>query len=150
MRKIYLLLLFSLILELPIFAQENRDQVQVAQICVDLPDLQSVYPVKFDGLVRCVFAVSEQNVVIPKGLKITGLGVDVCLVQNSFVVDQKVSNYLVFKKIDIADNTAVVVFEYNFLSNSEKNILKCNLTLNKSNDAWSIGRKEIAKEVNHE
>ncbi len=150
MKKIYILLFLAFVLQFQIFAQSIVDRSQVVQICVDLPELQSVYPTQFSGLLRGIFAVSEQNIDIPKGIKISASGVTLIPVQDSFIEQQKISNYFLFKKIEVIDNKASAEFEYRFLGNSELNSIRCILTLNKSEGSWIVTNKECRKEVNHE
>lgn len=115
MKKIFTLILlvaFGFIIRIE--AQTPGDVTMILQKCIDLHDLQQVYPVNNDGSLKQL-NVLQHGVSFPSNTNVSKSGLKVRFVDKNQLAAENIKSYFLFWKFEIIQNSANVDFIYNFL-----------------------------------
>ena len=144
MKKLFTLIFFTVFgLMTNIEAQVPDDITMILQKCIDLPDLQQIYPVNNDGSLKQL-NVLQHGVSFPSNTNISKSGLKVRFVDKNQLADEEITSYFLFWEFVIDNNSAKVDFIYNFQdTDNTPKMYHAKLEMRKSGDEWSVsGTKE--------
>jgi hypothetical protein len=131
---IVLVLIFSIKMR----AQGNGDITTILQKCIDLPELEQLYPVNSDGSHKPVY-VLQHGVSFPENTAVSKFGKRVQFVNKGQLNSENIGAYFLFWEYKIDQDIANIDFVYN-LNNADGNpkSVRVILTMRKSDGLWSI------------
>ena len=144
MKKIFTLILlvaFGLIAKIE--AQTPGDITMILQKCIDLPDLQQIYPVNNDGSLKQL-NVLQHGGSFPSNTNVSKSGIKVRFVDKNQLAAEEITSYFLFWEFVIDNNSAKVDFIYNFMdADNTTKMYHEKLEMRKLGDKWIVsGTKE--------
>lgn len=137
------LVFFGLIVALTssLFAQTTKDQQTVAQMCIDMDDLQMYYHENEDESRKPLIIFNDGTV--PADLELKKFGVSVLFMTSAELFNDGKMAYLIFDKFEVAENQATVEFRYDVEG------VSVNLGLEKIAGTWMITSSQLSEKSKH-
>ncbi len=142
MRKIYLLVL-SLMVSICLFGQSRNDQKLILQKCIDLPEMKPYYQLDADGKIKQLTICYWHPSLFPVDLGLTKDGKNVEFVVMSEKAGKAGDAFFLFKTFEVADNSAIVCFEYSYGTESCSKKIQASLDFDKEGDEWKVTRLSV-------
>lgn len=145
MRKIYFMLFMMLFITINIKAQPDLDKAKIVQACIDMPDIQDLFP-KDEGSDHIAVHIMQIPIALPTDIAVTKFGKALVFMNRQTIYSNQVKMYFLFQTLDIESTSANVRFVcyYNQTSH-DKDVINVSLSLVKSVENWTIVNKEIKK-----
>jgi len=145
MKRIYLLLIGLLMINFSVMAQTAEDKAKVLQVCLDLPDIQNLFPKGENGNSIAIH-IMQYPISLPTDIAVTKFGKRPVFMNREEIYDNQIDTYFLFQKLDISETRTVVKFSlYYDQTSSEKKLMVVVLDLDKLNDKWIVVNKDIEK-----
>ena len=145
MKQIYIALAFLLIFDVSANAQTSEEKGKIIQICLDLPDIENLFPKDANGNFTAIH-IMQYPIVLPTDLPITKFGKDIVFMNRHEIYDNQVKTYFLFQTMDVATSKALVQFTlYYEQTSADKKVMLITLDLDKINGDWIIANKDIKK-----
>lgn len=133
---IFLLMLMSLSL----WGQSQTDQEAVLQKCIDLPEIQNLFPNDAYGQPQAV-RVMQHAVSFDADLRLSKFGKDVEFLSKDQIYSRNTIAFLRFDIFEIFGDNAEVLFDFHYDQTDpdpNKNIVRISLQLGKHGAEWDI------------
>ena len=146
MKKFILLLTLAFFISIGgVNAQSVDGTLKVLQACIDLPQLQDLYPKAEDNVTKQIY-VMQHGISFPKDKTLQIDGYKIIYLDKSEIESKNISSYFLFWTFKINEKEAFVEFTYenNLTSN------KVSLNLAEENKVWTVLETKIKKEDNYE
>lgn len=145
MKKIYLAFAVLLIFCASANAQTIEEKGKIIQVCLDLPDIQNLFPKDGNGNFTAIH-IMQYPIALPTDLPVTKFGKNLVFMNREEIYDNQVKAYFLFQTLDIAESKALAQFTlYYDQTSTEKKIMKVALDLDKVNGNWLVSNKDIKK-----
>ena len=138
MKKLFtLILLVSFGFITRIEAQAPGDITMILQKCIDLPDLQQIYPVNNDGSLKQL-NVLQHGVSFPSNTNVSKSGLKVRFVDKNQLAAEEITSYFLFWEFVIDNNSAKVDFIYNFMdTDNTPKMYRVIIEMQRAGDGWT-------------
>ena len=146
MKKIFMVIMLVLFgLTFKTVAQTDGDKAKVVQVCLDLDDIQNLYPKDENGNSVAVH-IMQYPIVLPWNIAVSKFGKSPVFMNREEIYDNLIDTYFLFQKLDTSEARAVVQFSlYYDQKSSEKKLMVVVLDLDKLNNNWIVVKKDIKK-----
>jgi hypothetical protein len=124
-------------------SQSISDQAKIIQKCVDLSELQGLYPLDDNGNPKQLVILEQYPLLFPKDLSVLKFGRLLKFAPLMEISHQYSKGYFEFKKFEIEDNSASVSFDYNYISDGNEDVLHVGLVFTLSGQDWIQSGKTI-------
>lgn len=140
--SIFLLILTSTSLG---YAQSQTDQSTILQKCIDLPEIQKLYPLDIEGKPVAVH-IMQYPIEIPTDIGINKFGKNPVFMSRHEIYDNNIDAYFLFQNIDILESTAYLVstFYYDYNSPDQK-VLSIDMSFIKKDGNWEVSSSKVTK-----
>lgn len=145
MKKIYIAFAVMLIFYVSTRAQTTEEKGKIIQVCLDLPDIQNLFPKDVNGISEAIH-IMQYPIALPTNLPITKLGKGIVFMNREEIYDNQVKTYFLFQTLDIAASKALAQFTlYYDQTSSGKRVMTVTLNLDKVDENWLVSDKDIKK-----
>ena len=117
------------------------DAAQILQNCINLPQLQTYYPVDANGDTKQL-NVMQHGVSFPEDINVRANGKSLSFLSKNQVNQTESIAYFLFHEFRISGNSATVAFVYQY---NEKHLIVISLELQKTVDTWSVTKSNIER-----
>lgn len=139
MRKIFTFLLLATA-TLSSLAQSQTDHEAVLKLCIDLPEIQNLFPTDAHGDPQSL-RIMQHAVSFDANLSLVKFGRDVEFLSKDQIYNRNTIAFLRFDKLDISGSFAFVEFDFHFdqaVSDPNRNIVMISLSLAKQGTEWVL------------
>lgn len=145
MKQIYIAFAVVLIFHVSAIAQTTEEKSKIIQVCLDLPDIQNLFPKDANGNFIAIH-IMQYPIALPTDLPVTKFGKSLVFMNRHDIYDNQVKTYFLFQTLDIAASKALTQFTiYYDQTSAEKKAMLITLDLDKINGDWIITNKDIKK-----
>lgn len=138
MIKIFTLSLLVLAVSINISASEPDDIRKILQKCIDLPELQKLYPESIQVYVL------QHGISFSSGIDVTKFGKKVLFINKSQLESGNIKSYFLFWEFKIEHASANIDFVYNYPGKDNIPVTqRVILRLQKEGETWSVVKTEI-------
>jgi len=128
-----------------IYGQNREDQTQILQKCIQLQELQKLYPLDRDGSQKPLIIKYWHPLLFPTDLTIVYGDTNVEFVVMSEENINNIEAYFLFKKFELHEDSCKVAFEFYYNINSLPKVVEVVIDLVKMGNDW----KESGIQVNN-
>lgn len=120
------------------FGQSRQDQTQILQKCIDLPEIQNLFPTDAHGDPQSL-RIMQHTVSFSTEMQITKFGMPVLLLTKDQIYQSSSKAFFRFDSFQVNENQANVAFDFHY--NRDQQVpgrVRVKLLLQKANDQWTI------------
>jgi hypothetical protein len=143
MKKNVLTLITFFLFTFYAFSQSVSDQAIIIKKCVDLSELQGLYPRDKNGDSKQLVILEQYPLLFPKDMSVLKFGKPLKFAPLMEISHQYSEGYFEFKKLEINDSSASVAFDYNYLSDGNEEVLHIGLLFARNGQDWTESGKII-------
>ncbi len=145
MKQIYIALFIMLIFDVSANAQTTEEKGKIIQVCLDLPDIQNLFPKDANGNFTAIH-IMQYPLALPTDIPVTKFDKALVFMNRPTIYSNHVELYFLFQTLDIAANKALVQFTlYYDQTSTEKKVMTVILNLDKVAENWQVSNKDIKK-----
>jgi|APMI01.1.fsa_nt_gi hypothetical protein len=142
--KRYLMIFTILLGAVCTWGQTQNDMTALLQKCIDLPGLQSYYPLDENGKLDEVYINFWAPTIFSTDLVVTSHGEKLKFLPMSQASPSYENAFFLFKNCEITPTFAIILFEFTYNYKTQPKVLDVKLTLQKVNDIWEISDTQIS------
>lgn len=137
MRKFLILSGLIVLVTFNLKAQAVKDTTAIILKCIELTELQKLYPTETDGTLKPI-CFMQYPVSFSSGFDLKYKGKNALFLTRPIVYEKNIKAFFLIHAIEIKGDKATVTFEFDFYSNNILNIIKSTVALQNTEDTWSI------------
>ena len=145
MKKFYLTISGFLIINISAIAQMTEERAKIVQVCLDLPDIQDLFPKDEEGNFIAVH-IMQYPIALQTDIDVSKFGKSPVFMNRGQIYDNQIDTYFLFQNLDISQGKSSVKFTlYYHQTSLEKKLWVVDLDIEKLNNNWVVVNTEIEK-----
>jgi hypothetical protein len=127
-----------------LYANVVDSKAQIVQKCLDIPEIQLVYPVDGSGN-HIPVHIMQYPIVFDTDIALEKFGSKPVYMNRTEMRDNKIEAYFLFQEIDIKESSAHVAFVVYYNQSTTKQVMLIDLNFEKKENDWVIMAQQIKK-----
>lgn len=126
-------------------AQESGDRAEIIQMCLDIPEIQKLFPKDAKDKFIPVH-IMQYPIVLQTDIDILKFGQRPVFMSREQIYDNQIDTYFLFQNLDIIEGSAFAKFTlYHHQTSVEQKLWVVDLDIDKLNDKWVVVNTVIEK-----
>jgi len=146
MKRFYLTIIGFLIINISAMAQSSGEKAKIVQLCLDLPEIQDLFPKDAEGNFVAVH-IMQYPIALQTDIDVSKFGISPLFMNREQIYDNQVDTYFLFQNLDLSQTYSFAKFIlYHHQTSLEKKLWMVDLDIEKHNNKWVVVNTEIEKQ----